>query len=57
MEQQLKMVIMKGRLRDAEGKREDFLAKKTSIEKISSKMAPSLASRKSSRQKARVEVE
>ena len=54
MEQQLKMVIMRGKIRDVEGKREEFLSKKSSFDKRSSKVAPSIPSRKSSRQKARV---
>ena len=57
MEQQLKMVIMRGKIKDVEGKREEFLSKKSSFDKRSSKVAPSIPSRKSSRQKARVEIE
>jgi hypothetical protein len=57
MEQQLKMVIMRGRLKDVEGKREEFLTKKTSMDRNSSKVTPSIQSRRSSQQRARAEVE
>lgn len=56
MEQQLKMVIMRGRMKEAEGRREDFLTKKPSLEH-SSKVVPSIPSRRSSKRKARLEAE
>lgn len=57
MKQQLKMMIMRGKMKEAEEKKDEFLIKKSSIHRNSEILAPSIPSRKSSRQKERRQLE